>query len=181
MKEKLRTISSGGRWQEGGSGIKRLWLTSCTAHPCPPCCSISHWAASPGLLTLPIVLPPSQQGPGAPADRALSAHRQKCLQMKGLFQKPNDQPSIANHPKPWHSPPFPIYLYPSVLADIKESHKVFLMQSGISLLWIHTRPVIESQHGPHSKSGRWWFACTHALNCRCGGMDIAEFPPNQKY
>lgn len=146
MKEKLRTISSGGRWQEGGSGIKSFWLIPCIAHPCPPCCSISHWAAPPGLLTLPTLLPPPQQGLGHSRQGPLCSQAEMPGN-EGLFQKPNCQLPIAAHPNPCHSPPFPFYLYPSVPGDIKQSHDVFLMQSGIFLLWICTRPVIESQHG----------------------------------
>lgn len=108
---------------------------------------------------------------------------------EALFQRPNDQPSTANSPNPCHPPPFPTSLYPSALGDIKQSHNVFLMQSGIFLLWIYRRPVTESQlacllarkFGPYSKRGRRWFACTRALNCRYEEMSIAEFPPDQKY
>lgn len=179
MKEKLRTISSGGRWQEGGSGIKSFWLIPCTAHPCPPCCSISHWAAPPGLLTLPTLLPPPQQGLGHSRQSPLLTGRNAWKWR--VIPETKLSTSHCSPPKSLPSPPFPIYLYPSVPGDIKQSHNVFLMQSGIFLLWIYTRPVIESQHGPYSKFGRWWFACTRALNCRCEEMGIAEFSPNQKY
>lgn len=169
-------------WREVAGG--RIWDQEFLTHPLhsPPMPSLlfhltlssSSWAVNPSHPA-----PPPQQGLGHSRQSPLLTGRNAWKWR--VIPETKLSTSHCSPPKSLPSPPFPIYLYPSVPGDIKQSHNVFLMQSGIFLLWIYTRPVIESQHGPYSKFGRWWFACTRALNCRCEEMGIAEFSPNQKY
>lgn len=118
-------------WREVAGG--RIWDQKFMTHSLhsPP---MPSWLFHLTLSSSSWAVNPSHRVPPTTAGSWGTSRQAEMPGNEGLFQNPNAQPPIANRPNPCHSPPFPIYLYPFVLGDTKQSHHVFLMPPGIFLL-----------------------------------------------
>lgn len=103
-----------------------------------------HEAAPPSLIKLPVTLRAAQQAHGAPADRTLSIHRQKCLEMKHWGRDKKFNLTLQATQTPGTLLPSPSIFILLVLGGTTESHNVFLMQWCIFLLWRYAEDCLLS-------------------------------------
>lgn len=122
MKEELRTIPSGGRWQKQDLRSRVYDPPPCTAHPCP-----CRWSLGPAALA-------SHHTPHSTAGTwGTSSQDPLCSQAgmpgnEALGPRPNAQLHSSRDLCGLYCPLFPNYFCPSGLDGAKQSHNVFLMQ-----------------------------------------------------